>query len=66
MKSETINVEGMSCSHCTGTVENALRILGVTAKADLSTGTVQVDFDEESTSLQKLKDAINTTGYTAL
>lgn len=65
MKTETINVEGMSCNHCKQAVESALTNLdGVsTATVNLSEGHVDVDYDDNKVTFSHMKDAIEDQGY---
>ena len=70
MKTETIKkesylVEGMTCSGCERTVSKVVsNIEGVaSAKADLSTSTVSVEYDISKVTIDKIKDAINKVGY---
>lgn len=65
MTTKTLNVQGMSCSHCVQTIERALKgIAGVSAvHVDLAKGTVTVTYDEASVGEAKLKEAIEEAGY---
>ncbi|MCM3746496.1 copper ion binding protein [Paenibacillus pasadenensis] len=63
MKTEVLQVKGMSCGHCVNSVETAVKQAGGSAKVDLATGKVTVDFDEAKQSLQTIKDAIEEQGY---
>lgn len=63
MMQVTLNVEGMSCGHCVNAVEKAVECVGGQAKVDLSSKTVQVEFDENRATLQAIKDAIEEQGY---
>ena len=62
---KTLNVQGMSCSHCKMAVEGALKELdGVTsAEVNLDAGTVDVTFDNAKVDESALKDAIEEQGY---
>lgn len=62
-----ISVSGMSCGHCTGAVEKALReISGVSgAEADLAAGTAKVTYDPTVADLPELIEAIERAGYAA-
>jgi copper chaperone CopZ len=62
--STTITVEGMSCEHCEGTVEEALReIEGVSdATADREAGVARVEGEADSSALRR---AVEDAGYTA-
>jgi len=63
MKTITLAVEGMSCSHCVNAIEGALKEMKVLGKANLKKKTVQVDFDENKASLEQIKEAIENQGY---
>ena len=61
---KTINVEGMTCNHCTATVEKALeKIDGVAiVAASVEKKSVEAAFDHEVAD-DILKDAIRKAGY---
>ena len=65
MKNVTLNVEGMSCSHCVNAVTKAVSALeGVSGvNVDLEGKTVTVDFDADQVSLESIKEAIEEEGY---
>jgi len=63
MKTEKLNIEGMSCGHCTMTVEGALLRMGIKGKANLKTNSVQFEYDEEKTNLDEIKKNLSATGY---
>ncbi|MDR9852307.1 copper ion binding protein [Paenibacillus sp. VCA1] len=63
MKSVTLNVQGMSCSHCVHAVEGAMKEIGAKGKVDLADNKVTVDFDESKISLDQIKEAIEAQGY---
>lgn len=63
MRTETLRVRGMSCSHCVQSVEGALKKIGAEGKADLASGSVQVRYDETKVSLEAIKSAIEEQGY---
>jgi len=65
MKQITLNVEGMSCSHCVNAVTKALTALdGVSGvNVDLAAKKVTIDFEEEKVSLVSMKQAIEDEGY---
>jgi copper chaperone len=62
---ETIQVEGISCGHCVETLDKALKALGGVARVnvDLENKKVEVEFDENRTSLQALRTAIVDAGF---
>lgn len=63
MKQVTINVEGMSCNHCVSSIEGALKNAGMSGKVDLGSNTVTVDYDENKTSVEQIKETIEEQGY---
>lgn len=65
MANTVLNVEGMTCSHCTKAVEQALMTLdGVkTASANLEAKTVSIDYDTSLIQENELKRTINDAGY---
>lgn len=64
MKTQTINVDGMTCNHCKANVENNLQNLPFikTAKVDLDSKTVTLEGDDID--LVKVKNIIESIGYT--
>lgn len=60
-----LNVEGMACSHCELTVQDAVKKLdGIKkVKAKKRKKEVTVEFDENLTTVENISDAINNTGY---
>ena len=65
MEHVTLNVSGMSCGHCVNAVEgNVGKLAGVeSVKVHLETGKVDVAFDKEKVSLEKIKETIDDQGY---
>lgn len=65
MQTVTLNVEGMTCGHCSSAVEGALNELdGVSSvKVDLDTGKVDVKYDETKVSAAAMNEAIEDQGY---
>ncbi|WP_100488913.1 copper chaperone CopZ [Sporolactobacillus pectinivorans] len=65
MAERTLEVKGMSCSHCKMAVSGALKGLnGVSDVAvDLSTGKVDVNYDESKVGFDQMKDAVEEQGY---
>ncbi|NJJ38468.1 copper ion binding protein [Paenibacillus apii] len=63
MANVVLNVEGMSCGHCVSSVEKAVGNLGASAKADLTSKTVAVDYDDSKLSVDAIKEAIEDQGY---
>lgn len=66
--SEQIIVEGMSCGHCKAAVEKAVSALpGVkVADVDLAAKTLAVEFDNNQTTLEQIKEVIDDEGYTVV
>jgi copper chaperone len=65
MENVTLNVSGMSCGHCVNAVEgNVGKLSGVeSVKVHLDAGKVDVAFDKEKVSLEKIKETIGDQGY---
>ncbi|KRF67194.1 hypothetical protein ASG99_16315 [Bacillus sp. Soil768D1] len=65
MENVTLKVTGMSCGHCVNAVEgNVGRLSGVeSVKVHLDAGKVDVAFDNEKVSLEKIKETIDDQGY---
>jgi len=64
MEKINLSVTGMSCHHCEKSITNALEDLGVAyAKADSSSGKVEVEFNPQIVNLEEIKKEIVETGY---
>lgn len=65
MEKVTLNVQGMSCGHCVKAVEGSVGALkGVNSvKVDLKAATVDVEFDKQEVTLDKIKETIDDQGY---
>jgi copper chaperone len=63
MTKVTLNVKGMSCGHCVNAVETAVRQTGAAGSVDLASGTVTIEYDENTVTLEQLKQAIEDQGY---
>lgn len=63
MNETTLNVEGMTCGHCTGAVEKALSAIGIEATASVENKTVIFN-NEKNISNSKIKSVIEEEGYT--
>ncbi len=61
----TLNVEGMSCSHCENSIKKSLGALnGVNSvKVDLKAKKVTVEYDPQKVSVGIMKDTIEDQGY---
>jgi copper chaperone len=60
---QTLQVSGMSCSHCVAAVTGALQEIGVQAQVSLAEKTVEVDYDTAKHSLTAITAAIEEQGY---
>lgn len=65
MEKVTLQVAGMSCGHCVKAVESTVgELSGVsTVKVHLETGTVDVEFNSQEVSLDKIRETIDDQGY---
>lgn len=65
MQTEHLNVTGMTCGGCTGSVTKALKAIhGVDAvNVSLATGEATVQYNERLTSPLHLKSAVQAAGY---
>ncbi|MGE5401804.1 MAG: heavy-metal-associated domain-containing protein [Ignavibacteriales bacterium] len=62
MKSEHLEIEGMSCSHCVMHVKKELSRLDVNIR-DVQIGSADVDYDEDKISRKDLEKAVKEAGY---
>lgn len=64
-KKEVYLVEGMTCSGCERAIQRVVSTLeGVTsAKADLNTSTVMVEYNPEKVNIDLISSAVNKIGY---
>ncbi|SEM14911.1 copper chaperone [Mesobacillus persicus] len=65
MEKVTLNVTGMSCGHCVKAVEGSVGALeGVNSvKVNLDASTVDVEYNNETVTLDKIKETIDDQGY---
>lgn len=65
MEKMTLNVKGMSCGHCINSIEGSVgELSGVsTVKVNLDSGTVNVEFNPNAVTLDKIKETIDDQGY---
>jgi copper chaperone len=65
VNSATLNVKGMSCSHCVNAIEKALKELGgvESINVDLKGGKVTVSYNDTAIDLVKVKNVIEDAGY---
>ncbi len=68
MKTEQINVDGMSCGHCVETIENAVGKMGGVnqVQVSLENKKVSVNFDENQTTIEDIKGKIVEAGFETL
>lgn len=65
MEHVTLTVRGMSCGHCVKAVEGSVGALSGVEKVNvnLADGKVDVEFNPEQVSLEKIKETIDDQGY---
>jgi len=63
MQQTLLQVSGMSCQHCVNSIEKAVKEIGGTAKVDLKSNSVTVEYDENKLSLEAIKEVIEEQGY---
>ncbi|HSH58797.1 MAG TPA: heavy-metal-associated domain-containing protein [Acidimicrobiales bacterium] len=65
MSEATLNVPGIHCEHCQGSIEDALgELQGVrSARVSVPERTVDVDYDESLVDVDTIKDTIIEQGY---
>ncbi|MEK4965004.1 copper chaperone CopZ [Weizmannia sp. FSL K6-3076] len=65
MEKVTLNVQGMSCEHCVKAVKGSVGELSGVKSVDvhLAEGKVDVEFDPNEVTLDKVKEAIEDQGY---
>lgn len=63
MQQAKLQVNGMSCQHCVNSIEKAVKEIGGSARVDLKTNSVTVEYDENTLSLDAVKEAIEEQGY---
>ncbi len=66
MRTETFNIEGMNCGHCTAMVKKSLEILRGVHSADVTLGSATVVYDEQQNTRGDLAVAITRFGYKVL
>lgn len=62
---KTLNVEGMSCSHCENSIKKSVGALNGVDKVevDLKGKKVTIEFDPEKVNVVTIKDTIEDQGY---
>ncbi len=68
MKKDILSITGMSCASCARAVERVVsKLEGVnSASVNLATERLNVEYEENTVNLQKIKDAVEKAGYKAL
>ena len=66
MQKLNLSIEDMTCTHCAGRIETALRQVTGVAKAhvSLSEKSASIEYDPEATGARELTDAIRAEGFT--
>ena len=65
MQHATLDIQGMSCSHCLNAVNRALSVLPGVEIDSVAIGRADVRFDETVTSAAQLEAAVGSAGYPA-
>ena len=66
MRQGSFKIEGMSCGHCVQAVKKALEELRGTTVQDVAVGRATVEYDPAVASPEKIVEAIDRAGYTAV
>jgi copper chaperone len=59
----TMDISGMTCGHCVGSVKRALQGLDGVAVEQVTIGTAKVSYDADATSPARIAEAIAEEGY---
>ncbi len=62
-KTETIQIQGMSCGHCVMAVRDALQELEGVEVETVEIGSARVSFDEAQADRKQVEEAIEEAGY---
>lgn len=63
MKTQELQIEGMSCGHCVMSLKKQLSKIDGLEVNDVTIGKASVQFDETRVSPELLKNAIETAGF---
>jgi copper chaperone CopZ len=63
MKTQELNIEGMTCGHCVMHVKKELSKVAGLIVEDVQIGTARVKFDETQVTSEHLSHAITEAGY---
>lgn len=59
-----LKIEGMSCGHCVGAVDRALKGVNGVQVEQVAVGSATLSYDPAATSAEKITQAIADEGYT--
>lgn len=62
---ESININGMSCQHCVGSVKEALEKIPGLSNVVVDLDTNKATFENTGTTIEDIKEAINKIGFEA-
>jgi copper chaperone CopZ len=60
-----LDIDGMSCGHCVGSVKNALAALDGVSVDAVTVGSADVRFDPSKTTTEAVLEAVAEAGYAA-
>lgn len=63
MERVTLKIDGMTCGHCVAQVTKALKEVDGVNVEQVKVGTATVSFDTDSTSAERITQAIEDQGY---
>jgi copper chaperone len=63
MESLTLDISGMSCSHCVGRVSTALRNVAGVEVGDVKIGSATLSYDPAKASPDEIASAVSDAGY---
>lgn len=66
MKTQTLNIQGMTCGHCVMSVKKELYKLPDVMVKEVKIGSAVVETDESAATQEKLKNAVAEAGYSVV
>lgn len=63
MERVTLKIDGMTCGHCVAQVSKALKQVDGVNVEQVTVGTATVSFDPDSTSAERITQAVEDQGY---
>ena len=63
MERVTMDIDGMTCNHCVGSVDKALKSLAGVTVEDVKIGRATVSYDPAATTTDRIALAIESEGY---